>query len=178
MVIREELQAEAALYPLGASNEGPPHAIVPANTRYFEAGPVTIGLEYRVINDSIRAARSGNVTEFKPLGTEFKGFSIHVIETATDIERLRFDLFPGQWHYHYMRPPHDNIRVGYDVAAFGSMFDWSLSCLTSRLPQMLATAGAGDLVRSIDPEDMRPIVAEIKRIISSESKSPNSILPW
>ena len=54
MVIREELPAEAAPYPLGASYEGPPYAIVPANTRYFEAGSVTIGLEYRVVNDSIR----------------------------------------------------------------------------------------------------------------------------
>jgi hypothetical protein len=172
VVIRDQPQTEASPYPLGASNAGSPHAIVAANTRYFETTPVTIGLEYRVVNDSVRAARSENVAEFKPLGIEFKGFSIHVIESASGIERLRFDLFPGQWHYHYLRPPHDNIRVGYDEAAFGSMFDWSLSCLTTRLPQMLATAGAGDLIRDIDPEDMRPIVAEIKKIISSEKDYP------
>ena len=95
------------------------------------------------------------------------------MESATGIERLRFDLFPGQWHYHYLRPPHDNIRVGYDEAAFGSMFDWSLSCLTTRVPQMLATSGAADLGRNIDREAMRPIVAEIKNVIRSESKNPS-----
>jgi hypothetical protein len=168
MVNPEESLADAAPYPLGAIHEGPPHAIVPDATRYFEAGAVTVALEYRVVNDSVRAARSGNVAEFKPLGTEFKGYSIHVIESATGIERLRFDHFPGQWHYHYIRPPHDNIRVGFDEAAFGSMFDWSLSCLTTRLPQMLATAGASDIVKNIDLEDMRPIVAELKKIISTE----------
>jgi hypothetical protein len=173
MVIRDTSRVDAAPYPLGAVNEGPPHAIVPTNTRYFEAGPVTVALEYRVVNDSVRAARSGNVAEFKPLGTEFKGFSIHVIESATGIERLRFDHFPGQWHYHYMRPPHDNIRVGYDEAAFGPMFDWSLSCLTTRLPQMLATAGATDVIKNIDPEDIRPVVAEIKNIVNSASKTPS-----
>jgi len=163
----EEPRAEALPYPLGASHEGPPHAIVPANTRYFEAGPVTIGLEYRVVNDAIRAARSGNLAEWTPLGTEFEGYSIHVIESATGIERLRFDLFPGQWHYHYLRPPHDNIRVGYDEAAFGSMFDWSLRCLTTRMPEMLATAGAGNLGNDSDPEDMRAIVAELTSIMGS-----------
>jgi len=173
VVIDTRPVGDAAPYPLGAVNEGPPHAIVSANTRYFEAGPVTVALEYRVVNDSVRAARFANAAEFKPLGTEFRGYSIHVIESTTGIERLRFDHFPGQWHYHYMRPPHDNIRVGYDEAAFGPMIDWSLGCLTTRLPQMLATAGATDLVKNIDPEDMRPIVAEIKRIISSESINPS-----
>jgi hypothetical protein len=167
MVIREGPRAGALPYPLGASNEGPPHAIVPANTRYFEAIPVTIGLEYRVVNDAIRAARSENPPEWSPLGTEFEGFSIHVIESATGIERLRFDLFPDQWHYHYLRPPHDNIRVGYDESAFGSMFDWSLRCLTTRLPEMLATAGAGELGSNVDPEDMRSIVAELAHIMGS-----------
>jgi glycosyltransferase involved in cell wall biosynthesis len=165
--------AGVSSYPLGASNEGPPHAIVPAATRYFEAGPLTVALEYRVVNDSVRAARSGNAAEFKPLGTEFKGFSIHVIESETAIERLRFDHFPGQWHYHYMLPPHDNIRVGYDEVAFGPMIDWSLSCLTTRLPQMLATAGASDLVKNVDPEDMRQIVDEIRNITTSEFKNPS-----
>jgi hypothetical protein len=173
MVTREESLADAALYPLGAINEGQPHPIVSDDTRYFEAGPVTVALEYRVLNDSVRAANSGNAAEFKPLGTEFEGFSIHVIESTSGIERLRFDHFPGQWHYHYLRPPHDNIRVGYDEAAFGSMFEWSLSCLTTRLPQMLAIAGATDLVKNIDPEDMRPIVAEIRNIFSSEATNPS-----
>jgi glycosyltransferase involved in cell wall biosynthesis len=170
---REKSRADTTPHLLGASNEGPPHAIVPANTRYFETGPVTVGLEYRVVNDSVRAARFGNTADFKPLGTEFEGFSIHVIESATGIERLRFDHFPGQWHYHYMRPPHVNIRVGYDEAAFGPMIDWSLRCLTTRLPQMLATAGASDLVKNVDPEDMRPIVDEIRNITSAEFKNPS-----
>jgi len=184
VVIRDEPPAEAAPYPLGASNEGPPHAIVPANTRYLEAGPVTVGLEYRSVNDSVRAARAGDGAAFTPLGTEFEGFSIHVLESATGIERLRFDLFPGQWHYHYLRPPHDNIRVGYDEAACGPMFEWSLGCLTTRLPDMLATAGAGDLAGSIDPDDLRPVVAEIRRIVSSGRTVPGRCgaagpgLPW
>ena len=85
---------------------------------------------------------------------------------------MRFDLFPGQWHYHYLRPPHDNIRVGFDEAALGPMLDWSLNCLTTRLRQMLATAGAGDLARDVDPQDLRPIVGEIRRITSSASTHP------
>jgi hypothetical protein len=126
-------------------------------------------LEYRVVNDSVRAARSGNAAEFVPLGTEFQGFSIHVLESATGTERLRFDLFPGQLHYHYLRPPHDNIRVGYDEAACGPMLDWSLNCLTTRLPEMLATAGAGDVGRNIDPEAVRLIVAAIENVVGTRS---------
>jgi hypothetical protein len=72
-----------------------------------------------------------------------------------------------------MLPPHDNIRVGYDEVAFGPMIDWSLSCLTTRLPQMLATAGASDLVKNVDPEDMRQIVDEIRNITTSEFKNPS-----
>jgi len=177
VAIREGPQADVTPYPLGAAHEGPPHAIVPANTRYFEAGPVTVGLEYRVVNDSVRAARFEDAAQFTPLGTEFKGFSIHVLESATGTERLRFDLFPGQWHYHYIRPPHDNIRVGYDEAAFGPMADWALDCLTTRLPHMLATAGAGDLAVTIDPDALQTVVAEIRRLIDPDPDGASRRIP-
>jgi hypothetical protein len=84
-----------------------------------------------------------------------EGVSLHVNGTADGHEYLRFDVFDGEPHYHYVhRVPEGadpvNQVCDYDVNAHGDMLTWALDCIRTRLPQMLPHAGGADLVGQID----------------------------
>jgi hypothetical protein len=108
----------------------------PEATRRISAGPVTVGVEHR------------------HLGADH-GISLHVFDTATGAEHLRFDCFDQEPHYHYITPARadrevTNCVVPIDEVALGPALPWALAAIRDRLAPMLRQAGAGDLAAAID----------------------------
>lgn len=111
------------------------------HTRWFDAGPVSIGVEARALgSDPERMIR---------------GPSIHVFNAARTSEFLRFDIFGEVLHYHYVLPDKDhNVVWGYDPDTNGPMLAWATGALRDRLPTMLRKCGpSGErLAREIEQQ--------------------------
>lgn len=131
----------------------------PANTRWFEAGVLTIGVEYRDVDPGALAETYGTdspewaeIEQHSPDGGfSDTGVSIHVCGTDGGHEYLRFDLFDEDPHYHYVWPSGDhNHVVPYDQVAHGDLFDFAFGCLRGRLGPMLAEAKGSELVDRLD----------------------------
>ena len=151
----------------------PPQPPVEENTHWLEAGVVTIGVEYRDLDpESLRATYEGTdyldeLEEKSPEGgfTD-EGVSLHVRETDDGHEYLRFDVFDGDPHYHYVHKtvpgaePVNNV-IEFDVHAHGEMLPWAIRCLRERLPAMLSEAGGGHLVDALDPTVLTPVIDEV-----------------
>lgn len=126
-------------------------------TEYIEAGAVTIGVEYRLLNEAI--ANAGNLEsaggqDTGNRGAEDRGVALHVFgkERGEMVEYLRFDCFDEDPHYHYVSWKNKtNEMLHLDPIAEGDALEWALGCIQSRLPQMLARAGAADLAKRMDP---------------------------
>jgi hypothetical protein len=154
--------------PLG--HKHPSSTIIPpvaANTRYFEAGPVAIGVEYRLITSNIVNANLETVS--RELGTqhvpvtvpEDGGVSLHVVDTATRAEYLRFDIFDGSPHYHYIHPGKYQVNIPYDRAASGDMLDWVQRCLRYRLRDMLEFCGAWTAAAGVDAATIEAVLPDV-----------------
>jgi hypothetical protein len=79
----------------------------PEQTRFVEAGPVRIGVEYRELDQASTfemTAADGTATTAQQPGFADRGFSLHVHDSRTDVEHLRFDAFDAEPHYHYIVP--------------------------------------------------------------------------
>ncbi|TMA36002.1 MAG: hypothetical protein E6J87_01960 [Deltaproteobacteria bacterium] len=147
---------------------------VEAQTTWIDAGPVRIGVEYRLLNEAIaaaaeviaasgasqEAAAAGDIT-----GLDDRGVSLHVC-SADDggLEFLRFDCFDEDPHYHYISwRAKSNEMLHLDPIADGDPLAWALERIRTRLPQMLARAGAADVAARLDSaalERALPRVAE------------------
>lgn len=149
--------ADTAIFTLGKV-VGPPLPPEPEHTTYVDAGPVSVGVEYRVVD--------------VPKLTD-RGFSLHVCDRATGAEYLRFDLFEDEPHYHYIRPGRENRVVLYDANACGPMFDWAVTCLRERLPAMLRYAGADELAEATaGPEYGSAVDGAVARIRELAAGAP------
>lgn len=147
--------------PIGTVYNIPPQPPVDENTRWFPAGNLEIGVEYRDVDpDGLIATYKDDpallteVLERSPEGGFYdEGVSIHVRSSAGGHEYLRFDVFDGEPHYHYIHPGDEPVNhiVDYDVVSNGDMLTWALDRLKTRLPEMLAEAGGVDLVADLDP---------------------------
>ena len=135
--------------------ENIPH--IPEHTQYVDAGLLTIGVAYRVLNEQVLqetygADRPGDAGGRKTL-VDDGGVAIHVFENVEGklVEHLRFDCFSDGPHYHYL-----NAKTGIqemwemDTVADGESLTWVLERLGSRLSQMLAHAGATELATRVD----------------------------
>lgn len=178
MVLREHSPLGSELHGVGHLAWVAPIPPIPENTRYFDAGPLRIGVEHRLLNNDIMDEHFGEGVEHD-LVPDVEGFSIHVFDAQANQEKIRFDMFPGDLHYHYILEPAKIISVGYDEAADGPMFEWSLRCLTTRLGEMLATAGSPELAASISQESIQDITkkieaieAEIRATVDSWDRTP------
>ena len=85
---------------------------------------------------------------------------------------LRFDVFEGEPHYHYIRKASggeviSNHIIPFDLAAHGDMFEWVLRCLRERLPAMLSEVAAEGLVRGLDPDRLTQAVNEAEALARS-----------
>jgi hypothetical protein len=148
---------------------------VPSQTEYFEAGAVTFGVEYRLLTDAIAAAATvERASGGDSAGEQFadRGVSLHVLGCddpgdsagAEPLEYLRFDCFDEDPHYHYVCwQSRSNEMLHIDPVADGDPLTWALERIRTRLPQMLARAGATRLAARVDlclVEEALPRVSE------------------
>ncbi len=144
-------------------------APVEKQTEYVEAGAVTFGIEYRILDAAIRAASYGRaVTDVKSSdgtgSSQDKGVTIHVFEDegGKRSERLRFDCFEEDPHYHYINAADSsNELLGIDPSADGDPLAWALERIRTRLPQMLARSGAEKLAKRVDQSKVDEALAKV-----------------
>ena len=150
------------------------------DTRWFPAGALVIGVEYRDVNpdDLVELYRDdpaqlAELLEKSPEGGfSDNGVSIHVRGTDDGHEYLRFDVFDDEPHYHYIHntaPGEDIVNnvVTFDTFAFGDMLPVALGWLRQRLPAMLARAGGGHLVDGLDPAVLGPVIDQVAEVARS-----------
>ena len=161
---------------LGTVYPIPPQPADEASTRWIDAGPITIGVEYRELDpESLLATYADNPQSMEDIlkagGATFsdEGVSLHVKSSEDGHEYLRFDVFEGEPHYHYIR----NVSAGeevsnhiipFDTAAHGDMFEWALRCLRERLPAMLREVSAESVLRDLDPARLSRAVDEAETL--------------
>ena len=141
---------------------------VEAQTEYFDAGAVRIGVEYRLLDDAIAEAgepeRARGSDEAPPDLPDDRGVSIHVFAVRGDEaqEHLRFDCFEEDPHYHYVCwADRSNEMLHLDPAAEGDSVAWAIERLRTRLPQMLERAGAPDAARALDPDRLEAVLPRV-----------------
>jgi hypothetical protein len=148
--------------------EGVPVAPVKENMEVFEAGAISIGVEFRVLTDELletlglkEVAAANGITNIDEAGV-----SLHVFACTAEgnFERLRFDCFGGEPHYHYIsvaNKTQDGVLL--DPNAIGDPLAWSLATIARRIVPMLAradVADAGALVDHAKLEAIMPFVTE------------------
>lgn len=147
-----------------------PMAPDPERTTSIDAGVVRFGVEFRDLDAEALFAYyetdADGLAEIKasaPFGIEDRGVSVHVFGTDDGHEYLRFDLFDGGPHYHYVHRSgdHNNI-IAFDEVAHGPILPWAMGQLRTRLAEMLTHAGAADLAAALDPERLAAAVDQVE----------------
>ena len=138
------------------------------HTHFFDAGSVVIGVEYRLLDDAIAAASElQDATGADPGVAEDiddRGVSLHVygVRAGEQLEYLRFDCFDEDPHYHYVSwRDKSNEMVHIDPVADGDPLEWALMRIRTRLPQMLARAGAEEIARTVDMASVEEILPRV-----------------
>ena len=149
----------------------PPQPVDPENTRWFAAGVVTIGVEYRDVDpgglvDTYKdnPDHLAELIERSPEGGfSDEGVSLHVASTDDGHEYLRFDAFDDEPHYHYIHSGAAVVNnvVDFDTVAHGDMLTWALERIRTRLPEMLGEAGGGHLVTGLDLAVLNAVMDEV-----------------
>lgn len=157
---------------LGTVYSIPPQPPAEENTRWYPAGLLTIGVEYRDIDPEGLAASYEHDPELLAEllrqspegGFADEGVSIHVASAETGHEYLRFDAFDAEPHYHYIHDGPDvaNHVVPFDAVAGGDMLSWTFERLRTRLPEMLTEAGAAELAARVDLGVVERALAEVE----------------
>ncbi|MGH7337908.1 MAG: DUF7700 domain-containing protein, partial [Myxococcota bacterium] len=132
----------------------------------------------RLLNDAIAAAAAviaardaqsapQPVGDMGALGLDDRGVSLHVFSAGDGTaaqEFLRFDCFDEDPHYHYISwRAMSNEMLHMDPIADGDPLAWALERIRTRLPQMLARAGAPAVAARVDPAEIEralPRIAE------------------
>ena len=161
---------------VGTHYKLPPQPPALEDTTFVEAGAIKIGVEYRELDaEGFQAIYRG--TEFEALAietnsqAELAGVSLHVYDADADFEYLRFDCFEGDSHYHYIHvwtnaEDVDNHVVQWDEVANGPMLPWACERIRTRLPEMLAEAGAAHLGPKIDAQKVASAVDQVEKIVA------------
>lgn len=143
---------------------------IPEATTYFDAGPLSIGVEFRLLTDDLVNAfypEDGDsrriVDAIRPPVFEDRGLSFHVFDRQAHVEYLRFDMFEDGPHYHYIHPGEYHRAVMYDPHSCGDMFEWAVDCLQTRLPEMLRYAGADELADRVDADALDATLPDLVR---------------
>jgi hypothetical protein len=136
-----------------------PIPLMEHHTRWFDAGPVSIGVEARALGDEQFVVR---------------GPSIHVCNAAHDEEYIRFDVFGSVLHYHYIHnDAAANTLWGYDPSANGPMIAWAVNALHDRLPTLLRNAGASALAKDVEEQGWDTSVLDDVARTATEALAPN-----
>jgi hypothetical protein len=132
---------------------------IEARTTWIDAGSIRVGVEYRLLTDAVAAAEDLVEASGDDRGVttnlDDRGVSLHVCaeQDGESREFLRFDCFDEDPHYHYVSwRDKTNDMIHLDPIADGDPLAWALERIRTRLPQMLARAGATDLVARLDPD--------------------------
>jgi hypothetical protein len=156
-----------------------------AATIMVEAGAVTFGVEYRYLTGQVLTEVYGSEVAKRAMANRFgvpdldlsspidSGVSVHVFDAATGEERLRFDDLDQEGrhpaHYHYMGPDGRHALGWFDPAAEGPYLPWVLERLRTRLPDMLAFAGAGDLAARVDAEAVEAALPRVSAAVEAQA---------
>ena len=133
--------------------------IMPHHTRWFDAGPVSVGVEARALGDSAERM--------------VRGPSIHVCSADRSREYIRFDVFGAVLHYHYVLNDSDhNILWGYDPDTNGPMIPWACNALRERLATMLRNAGASALATEVEQQGWDSSVLDAVARAATEALAP------
>jgi hypothetical protein len=183
--VESELDRPFGTIHFGEQFSNPPVPHVPANTLFFDAGPLSIGVEYRLLSKEIltqvygadRAAqiiaeRFGNPESQSETESFNSGVSIHVFDASTGVEHLRFDDLDAKKHYHYLRSDGRHAVVWYDDVANGDLVGWALSSLRDRAGSMLELAGASDLAARVDREALARVLPEVEAAARAQAVQP------
>jgi hypothetical protein len=152
----------------------PPQPPVPGHTRRLPAGAVTFGVEYRDLDPASlvetykdNPAHLAEMLEKSPEGGfADEGVSIHVWGTEDGHEYLRFDVFAGDPHYHYVHSGAETINnvIDFDTTAHGEMLPWVMHTLRTRLGEMLTQAGGEDVAVAVDRDAVWPVLDEVEQM--------------
>ncbi|MGO4200524.1 hypothetical protein AB4Z09_01960 [Rhodococcus sp. TAF43] len=133
------------------------------------AGPLTFVVESRRLTDEAinsNARDRGRPDATYDSGIDDGGACVHVLGTADRLERLRFDCFDNEPHYHYIHQSEQvNVVVRFDQFAEGDPREWTLERLRSRLPHMLEHLGSVGLADEVRAVDLSPAVDEVARLL-------------
>jgi hypothetical protein len=162
---------------------GVPHS--KDKTIMVEAGAVTFGVEYRYLTGEVLTEVYGAEVARRAMANRFgvpeldlstpidSGVSVHVFDSATGEERLRFDDLDQERrhpaHYHYMGPDGRHALGWFDPAAEGRYMPWVLERLRTRLPDMLAFAGAGDLAARVDADVVKAALPRVSAAVEAQA---------
>jgi hypothetical protein len=165
------------------ATDSPPVPHVPENTRYFDAGPVRIGIEYRLLNESVLAAFYGperakamiegglGRPDLARPDLEDQGLSVHIFDAATGAEHLRFDDLDDNKHYHYLRSDGRGAVVFYDYVSNGEFLDWVFATLTDKVSSMLTLAGEPKLAAKVDRATFASALEEARGVAAKADAS-------
>lgn len=140
-------------------------------TRYFEAGAIRIGVEYRLLTDAVAAAAAAELARAEgdergqTSELDDRGVSIHVfgLQDGEEREFLRFDCFAEDPHYHYISwRDRRNEMLHMDPVAQGDPVEFALECIERRLPDLLAHAGASDIAGRVDAAALRQVIPSLR----------------
>ena len=155
---------------LGMETPIRPIAPIEANMERIAAGPVSFGVEYRVLNNAITTEHmakhsaeqiaANTIAAGAPIDTS--GVSIHVFG-PDGTEYLRFDCFDDGPHYHYIDAGSPTQRiVAMDLAANGDPLAWTMSRLRTRLGPMLEEAGAAQVAGAVEPQSVSSALDKVE----------------
>lgn len=155
----------------GTTYTVPPIPPDPEHTTWVDAGPISIGVEYRLLDDADLAANyEGEQMDEIQAATggaaiEDNGVSLHVSGSADGHEYLRFDLFEQAPHYHYIQPSGEQQTVvEYDRVAMGPMLPWALDQIRNNFSAMLTRAGGEALIAEIDATRLEASLVEVEKL--------------
>jgi hypothetical protein len=136
------------------------------------AGAVTFGVEYRHLDEAAILAAYGPDARAKFNGGERPagmaevvtedGLSLHVFDSSTGAELLRFDCFDDAPHYHLLDPARSrNEVVEHDADRHGALLDWALHEMRRNLRGLLNQAGASSVADEIDDGSVEAAVSTV-----------------
>jgi hypothetical protein len=185
--VEPELEQPFNKIHFGEVFRNPPVPHVPANTLLFDAGPLSIGVEYRHLSEEILAEVYGAKRAAEIIAERFgdpelqsetesfnSGVSIHVFEAGTGVEHLRFDDLDAKKHYHYLRSDGQHAVVWYDDVANGDLVAWAVASLRDRAASMLELAGAGDLAARVDGDALARVLPQVEAAARAQAVQPAS----
>ena len=162
-------------HPVGTRRDTIPISPIVEQTRYFPAGAVTIGVEYRLLTDDIVNAHFSYDAKAEEIvaearravgndntALEDRGVALHVFDTETGLEYLRFDAFSEDPHYHYISPGEYHFVIGFDEPAHGDCLEWCLRTISSRTAAMLAEVGATALAARVDNAAIAAVLPAVR----------------